>query len=54
MKMSKYGNSEYGNVFENYYHILTFKYGIKIKPMPEGDCFFFPLITYKTVGYAKI
>ena len=30
MKISKYGNIGYGNVFENYYHILTFKYG-KIK-----------------------
>ena len=29
MKISKYGNSEYGNVFENHYHILTFKYGKK-------------------------
>ena len=32
MKISKYGNSEYGNVFENHYHILTLKYGKK-KPM---------------------
>ena len=29
MKISKYGNSEYGNIFENDYHILTFKYGKK-------------------------
>ena len=29
MKISKYGNVRYGYVFENHYHILTFKYGSK-------------------------
>ena len=29
MKISKYGNVSYGNVFENHYHMLAFKYGYK-------------------------
>ena len=29
LEIAKYGNMSYGNVFENYYHIFTLKYGKK-------------------------
>ena len=29
LEIAKYGNMSYGNVFENYYHIFTLKYGDK-------------------------
>ena len=30
----KYGNMRYGNVFQNYYHIFTLKYGDKKNQWP--------------------
>ena len=34
LEIAKYGNMSYGNVFENYYHIFTLKYGDKKNQWP--------------------
>ena len=37
LKISKYGNIAYGNVFRNYYHIWIPKYGKKKKTYALGE-----------------